>query len=72
MLKDDQNTLAAPPPPPKKPYIEYRKYNNSPALAIKRAWRAAGRPSTLKAFARGIIAAKGAMIKEAQQFLSGK
>ena len=70
MLKDDQNTLAPTPPP--KPFIHYEKKSNSPALAIKRAWRAAGRPSTLKAFARQIIADHGAMIKEAQQFLSGK
>ena len=71
MLKEDQVQPLAPPPPPK-PFVYYEKKNYSPALAIKQAWRAAGRPSTLKAFARQIIADHGAMIKEAQQFLSGK
>ena len=70
MLKDDQQPLATPPPP--KPFVHYEKKSNSPALAIKRAWRAAGRPTTLKSFARQIIADGGAMIREAQQFLSGK
>ena len=69
MLKDDQQSLATPPP---KPFIHYEKKSHSPALAIKRAWRAAGRPTTLKSFARQIIADGGAMIREAQQFLSGK
>jgi len=70
VLKEDQQPLTTPPPP--KPFIHYEKKNNSPALAIKRAWRAAGRPSTLKAFARQIIVDGGAMTKEAEKFLSGK